>query len=1036
MAVRNNILKMTVCTRQFAFAHFFMWVIFAELPIVTEAVPERASSFLIRSWQTGQGLPNNTVNAITQTHDGYLWLGTDEGLARFDGMYCRTFGLKDGLDSLQISMLLEDRRGVLWIGTAGGGLSSYAGGEIKTYTVKDGLAGNSINALLEDTNEDIWVGTPTGLSCWRDGKFLPVPANLRSTFIFDLAKDHEGNIWIATMSKGVICLHSGEFYKVGLPATEYRNIAGRCLLVDDQDRVWVGSRSKYVTCFEQGTWQFYGTNRGMPSVVLNRLAQTPDGMVWAGSMNEGLYYFQDGQFHALRKDDGLSDDAILSLFVGRDRFLWVGTQAGGLCRIGPKKLSVYQVMQGDSECQLRSLAETTNGDLWVGTYGQGLFHQTGKEFVSCLPTFGSEASSHVLLEALLGVRDGSLWWGAGPVLYEEKDGKVLFSCVGEWLVGDRVWCLCENRNGGMWVGTFNGQLSLLKEGTFTPVDGLSGKPITALAQEPDGTLWVGSLGGGLSRLQNRKLTTFTAKDGLGSDLIRTLLLDKEGTLWIGTDGGGFSRWSHGKLSNFTSAQGLTDDTVLQILEDDDGNLWLGCNRGICYFNKGALEDVGIGKINALHPLIFGEPEGMPSEQCVGSFGAALKSSTGKLYFSTAKGIVVIDPLQQTNNPVAPTALLEDALIDGRPPTNFPDQIWDASAFENDKTLIGKIKGLQIPPGRHTFEFRYTGLSFDAPERVQFKYRLKGLDPDWIEADGAVRVAHYNYVPAGRYEFQVMAGNVNGKWNQSMATMPFVVLPHYWQNIWFKVIMLLMGLSLLAGGIRYIERRRYRARIKRLEQEQAMESERARIARDLHDELGSSLARISMLSDLGQLRDGSVEHFKKRVDKISNFAIRTARSLDEIVWAVNPRNDSLRSLLLYITQFSRELFEDASIRCRYQIPDDLPQTPLPPEVRHNLFLVVKEILCNTLKHAQASEVSLIAKIDSDQFKIIIQDDGVGFNSFSVQAKSERNGLLNMRQRIEAIGGQFVLETKPKGGTTVSLIIKNQTGIATGMKQKSG
>ena len=981
-----------------------VWLLGFDLAVLAESVPvPPAAPFLVRTWQTEQGLPNNTVTAVTQTRDGYLWLGTDEGLARFDGVHCRVFGLADGLKNLQISALLEDHSGGLWIGTSGGGVARLVRGEIKNYTVADGLAGDSISSFVEATNGDVWIGTHTGLSRWHGGRFEPVARELGPMLVFDLAPDRDGDILAATLHNGLLRFH-GETNSVADGETGTITNNPRCVIVDSRNRVWAGLRERKILCGENGVWTTYGTNEGFPEVVTYRLAETSDGTIWAGSLNEGLYYFQTnaGWLGSLQKKDGLSDDAILSSFAGRDRFLWVGTQSGGLNRIGPGKLSVLHLMDGASECQLRSLAQTTNGEFWTGTYGQGLYHWADGQSPGQM--MSESFRGHVLLEAVLAGRDGSVWWGAGPALYQWRNGRLIshYSDTA-WLLGDRVWSLCEDVAGGMWVGTYNGKLGLLKQGRFTPVKGLSGKPVTALAQERDGTLWIGSLGGGLARLQGGKLTGFTTRDGLQSDLIRTLCLEAGGTLWIGTDGGGLNRWAAGRMDGFTTRQGLLDDIVLQILEDDDGSLWLGCNRGICRVSKRVLNDVAAGKTASVHPLNFGIPDGMASEECIGNFGAVLKTRAGLLCFATAKGIVTIDPRQQSHLAPLPAALLEDVLVDKQ---KMP------SAPARDGT---------IPAGRHSFDFHFTGIGFDAPERIQFRYWLQGMDPGWTEWSD-IRVAHYSYLPPGSYRFRVQACNLNGQFDEPGAGVAFAVLPFFWQRPWFAALLVFALVGLIAAGIRLVERRRYRARLRRIESEQAMERERVRIARDLHDELGSSLTYISMsITDIGQSRETSAESLKQRVARISAFAVRTARALDEIVWAVNPRNDSLRSLVEYLTQLARELFENTEVHCRFQVDGNLPELPLPPEMRHHLFLVVKEALNNALKHAHATEVSLAARTEGSDIVISVTDNGAGFDLAAVSARSERNGLPNMRQRIESLGGKFSLETAPGRGTVIRLTV---------------
>ncbi len=980
-----------------------------------------ASPFFIRSWEVGQGLPSSTVTAITQTRDGYLWLGTEAGLARFDGVQYRVFGLRDGLKNLQISALLEDHAGTLWIGTAGGGLGKMTAGKIEMFTLKDGLAGDSISSLLEATNGDIWIGTHTGLSRWHAGKFAAPGKVIKPPFVFDLAKDHHGNIWVATLHTGLLRFHDGQF-SVADGESGLSTITNnpRCLLVDNQDRVWAGMREKNLLCWDNGKITFYGTNEGFPAVILNRLAQTADGTIWAGSLDEGLFYFQNGRFNVLRKKDGLPDDAVLSLFAGQEQLLWIGTRSGGLSRLNSRKLSVYHAMAGDSTRLVRSLAQTTNGDLWVGTFGQGVFRWQGAQFDQAKIEHAPirlDNLTELMVEALFGASDGSLWWGAGPHLYQTKNGNALYYYDNGWLSGDRVWSLCEALGGGIWVGTFNGQLRLVSGTNITTIKGLSGKPITSLVEQPDGTLWIGSLGDGLLQWKNGKLTTFTTANGLGSDLIRTLSLDADGTVWIGTDGGGLTRFADGKFTAFTTEQGLINDTVLQILSDDDNGLWLGFNQGICRVSKRVIGDVAEGRGHTLHPLIFGTTDGMPTEECVGNFGAALKTADGLLRFATTKGIVVIDPHKQLTHISVPAVIVEQVLVDGQP------------LAASEKTDASEPPIFQTTPGRHNFEIRYTGLSFNAPERVRFKYRLDGWDSDWVDV-GDERIARYN-VPPGTYHFHVIACNSNGQWNEVGATLTLEVPPHFWQSNWFGVPCSLLLIAAVAVLVRWLERSRYRAQLKRLKQEEATNKERSRIARDLHDELGSSLTSIAMLSDLGQFnpsREERLTKLEKRVQKISASALYTVRSLDEIVWAINPRNDSLESLLSYLTQCTREHFENQELSCRFRIPHNVPELRLLPELRHNVFLIVKGALDNTQKYAQASEVCLGAKVSGSRVEISVQDNGIGFDQAAV-ASTQRTGLDHMRRRAGNLGGQLIVETQPGQGTTVKLILNvalNHTG----------
>lgn len=975
---------------------------------------QNMAPFVFRSWRAGDGLPHNSVNTIAQTAEGYLWLGTDSGLCRFDGVNCRVFGLSDGLSSLHITALLADRRGVLWIGTYGGGVSRLARGVVETLTKADGLAGNTITRLLEGADGSVWIGTKAGLSQWREGKLtrLAAPGG-GTTQVSALAQDRQGTLWVATSDKGLLRLRGGKLASLprGSPT-----LCAYCLLVDRQGRLWAGLREGTILCREKTGWTRYGRKEGLPSGHITSLAQTPEGTLWAGSMDGGLLYLQDGTFRALRKPDGLTDDAVQYLFVDREQNLWAGTCAGGVSRVTARRVFTRQLLDGPSETAPLSLAETSDGQLWVGTAGRGLFRWQGEAFERCLP--GPPIGGYLSVRTLQAAHDGGLWVSAGMELFHWKEDQLAANYRREpRLRGDSVLSLCEEPAGALWIGTRNGQLLRLCLGQFTAVEGLAGRPVTALEQAADGTLWIGSLGAGVSSLKAGSLSAFPANRALRSNLIRKLYSDAEGTLWIGTAGGGLSRWKANRLDTFTSEQGLASDTISQILEDDAGYLWLGCNRGIMRLSKQSLEDLFAGKSSFVQPQLFGLLDGMASEECTSGSASALKTRSGQLWFCTAKGVVVMNPRQQMTN-APPTVLLEDVLINGKPQGarfGIPPSAGAVGANANSPAEIARIA-----PRVDRLEFRYTGLCFGAPERVRFRYRLEGLDPAWVEA-GAGRVVNYGYVPPGRYKFHVIACNSEGLWNETGATAPFIVLSHFWETWWFIGLGVLVLCGASSGTIRHFERRRHQRQLWRLAMECATERERARIARDLHDELGASLTRIWRLSERAQGGQEGAEQLKTRIVKISDFALRTSRSLDEIVWAVNPRNDSVGSLLEYMTQFASELFEETGVSCRFDIPANLPEVPLPPEIRHNLFLVVKEALTNVLKHAHAREVCLCAQSCGCRLEVSVHDDGRGFEPASNPAVSGCNGLTNMQQRIKNLSGQFVVETAPGKGTTIRLAV---------------
>jgi signal transduction histidine kinase len=416
-----------------------------------------------------------------------------------------------------------------------------------------------------------------------------------------------------------------------------------------------------------------------------------------------------------------------------------------------------------------------------------------------------------------------------------------------------------------------------------------------------------------------------------------------------------------------------------------------------------LEAVAAGKSSQVNPIAYGRAEGMESLECTGGFHpAGLKTRDGKLWFSTVKGLVVVDPENIPINENPPPIVLEQVLVDGHP-----------------GRLNGSEESLRLSAEVQRVEFHYTGLSLVAPERNRFKYRLDGLDKDWVEA-GAERVATYPHLPPGHYRFRVIGCNNDGVWNQAGAALGFAVLPAWWQTWWFTTATLLLGLGGGGWAVRYASVRRLRGKLRRLEERHALEKERTRIAQDIHDELGASLTSITLLTELGQKHRSQPEELSSDLGKISATARDVVRALDSIVWAINPRNDSLDHFANYVSQFAEDFLRLTSIRCRLDVPADLPERPLSTEARHQLFLAVKESLNNVVRHSDATEVWLRLRCENGELGVAIEDNGRGLSASA--PGSSHNGLLNLRNRIERLGGKFTVESEPGQGTKLRFSLR--------------
>lgn len=983
--------------------------IFSDMAIATsfsDFVGDRVRSLGFRLWQREQGLPQNSVHALAQTADGYIWVGSDDGVARFDGFRFLSLGLREGLRSGRVRVLLGDSSRGLWIGTVGGGLSRWRDGRLTTLTLQDGLPADSILALAEDEQRRIWVGTEAGLAVVQDGRpvLLQAGAQFKGRAITMLFKDQHGLMWLGAAGAGVFCFTNENFVPLEGPSVASLLQDPHCGLQDHLGRLWLGAGDDFVLCRERGEWRQYRIPRRLARPYVSALVEETDGTLWAGSVSEGLFQF-NGQFIPLNASSGLSDNLVESLLVDKEGNLWVGT-GGGLNRLRHKNLLMFAQNEGLGYGAVQGLAEVTPGIVWAGKPSDGLYRWNGQSFSRLA---GDWSRRYPEIHALLAAQDGTCWVAAAQGLLHFTNPTADQQETEPLMLPDRkVSALAEDRAHWLWAGTREGELWLRRAENWERQTNLAlGHAIVALAPEPGRGVWLGTEGAGLYGFNAGVQLHLDKRNGLLSDLVRVLYLDNDRALWIGTSGGGLSLWQNAQLTTFTTSEGLPDNTISQILEDDSDRLWLGSNRGLACVSKKELKELAAGKSHKVYPQLYGRAEGMFSDECTGGFcPAGLKSKSGRLWFPTLKGLAVAAPPRSEDSPVPPV-LLEEILVDG---------IAAHVTRPNEAALT-------ISPGAHRLEFRYTALSFAAPERLLFRFRLEPLDKDWSQPDTS-RTAKYDYVPAGQYRFSVTARNGgSGSWNPAPATLSLKVLPHFWQTWWFIGVAALSLVGSVSGAARLVEKRKLHRRLQDLEQERTLERERARIAQDLHDDLGASLTRVSLLSELVKADKDNPAQVETHASKISHSAQQTVRALEEIVWALRPGSDSVQSLIEYVAHFASELFEGDRAHCRLDLQQELPARSLPPELRHNLFLIVKEALTNALKHAGAKEVRVQARAGADWLEFVVEDDGRGFHPREeLDQAGKGQGLGNMQRRAETIGGTLDIKSTPGKGTRVRLLVQ--------------
>jgi len=938
-------------------------------------------------WLTENGLPQNTVQVVTQTRDGYIWIGTQEGLARFNGNSFAVFD-KDNttqLKSNDIRALLEDRSGALWISTSYG-LVRKQGTTFTAFTTAEGLPDNSIGPLLQAQDETIYIATSAGVARYANNAISAYKKDvLGETDVQMLFQDRDGVIWIGT-GNGLIALKNDQT----LNTKASQDLTGTSVSSGTQDmsgRLWFGTNSGVVGYDSYGRDQAanFTTKNGLPDDHVNSLNIDKEGSVWI-STSGGLARLRPGNPPSISVAEGLSSTLILTAFEDREGSLWVGTESGGLNLLRDKKFTTFTTNQGLSSDLVKAIYQDHEGAIWIGTNGGGLSVLKDGAFKNYSAKDG--LSSNVVL-SLFGDNKGTIWVGTPDGLNQFKDGRFTTFTVAEGLASDLVRSIYVDRAENVWIGTRSG-LTRIKGGeftTFTTKDGLANDFIGAILEDFSGALWVGTRGG-LSEFKSGKFTSFTTKDGLSSDVVISLHEDHEHNIWIGTNGGGLNRLQNGRVVSYTTRNGLLDNVIYRILEDGQQNLWFSSPKGIFRISLHDPNEIAEGRTQFVNTTSYGISDGMLTRECSGGgHPAGWQGVDGKLWFSTIKGVAMIDPAHIQTNQESPPVVIEEVRVDDKP-----------------VNTTGQVK---VEPGTTRLDFYFTALSYVAPDKVRFKYKLDGFDPDWIEG-GVRRTANYTNLRPGNYSFRVIAANNDGVWNQQGATLQFYLKPHFYQTIWFYALLVLVVAALIW--------QLYRMRVSRMRtQFDAVLAERTRIAREIHDNLAQEMLGISVqLEVVARTMPRDAEVAKSHLDRVRMLVRHGIAEARRYVWDLRSQALDNADLPTALSETARRLTADTNIDAQIQVSGTF--RPLPRDVEDNLLRIGQEAINNAVSHAQPQHVFINLTFGARKVLLSVRDDGSGFDQTAVN-RNGHFGLVGIRERAERIGGDLNISSSPGGGTEI-------------------
>ena len=942
------------------------------------------------TWTQQQGLPQDTVRAIVQTADGYLWVGTDEGLARFDGYEFTTFRKGSGdLPSNSITALAATSDGALWIGTPNG-LTQYRDKRFHTYNTKSGLPDDAITWLHTGRDGTLWIVAGQYLSRFANGRFVnfaPGP-DLPVASVRLVCEDPDRGLWVAGYA-GVGKLAGGKF-AMAIGSAALAGAIGTGMAVDAHGVLWLAGNQGLVRRLPDGRIRKFGTADGLPDLRLRTVLPDRDGGIWVGS-DAGLARLQSDRFILTPAERLHERTQVRCLFEDREGDLWVGTNTG-LIRLRDDIFTVYGKSEGLPSDQPTVVFQDRAGKVWVGFADSGLLqfsNEGGPQFSVREGLPGDQIFS------IRQTRNGDLLIGVhGGVARMHRERFGAFTPPDPFFRVN-VYDAMEDAAGDVWLATPNGLIRLRGQHAETVIPGgpVLAMGVSTLCQARDGAVWAGTFGKGLWRVRGAEQRLYTTADGLSSDQIRALYQDPDGTLWIGTFNGGLDALRDGRFRSFTERDGLLSDNIARIADDGE-SLWLSTTRGICRVSKRQLRLLAAGQRRSLDPTNYGVEDGLRSAQCAPAYPTAaggMRTSDGELWFTTSRGLAVLDPATRQQPRMAPVLHLVEMTANGEP--------------------VDLSSAVNLPPESQRVQFRYAALHLSAPELVQYSYKLEGVDPDWVRA-GSRRLINYNSLRHGHYRFLIRASLAGAA--ASQAAYDFQVLPHFYETAWFRILAVALAVA-AASGLYGLRLRQIRSRFA------LVLEERARLAREIHDTLAQGFVGISsQLDAVAMCLTDQTSPARKYLDMARKMA---RHSLTEARRSVM----DLRSSVLEGQDLASALESGARVwtagsGVAVTVDAGGPPAGLPQAMEQHLLRIAQEAVTNALKHAAATNIAIHLRTAERQLRLRIEDNGRGFEEPDVfSSLGGHFGLLGMRERAERLGGDLRLESRPGVGTEVEVTV---------------
>jgi ligand-binding sensor domain-containing protein/signal transduction histidine kinase len=947
-----------------------------------------------RTWQMQDGLPEQVVQAFAQTIDRYLWIGTTGGLVRFDGERFLTFDRENtpAFTENNVFCLMVSRDNSLWIGMEGGGLLRYRDGAFRSFSANDGLTNNFVRVVYQDTKGRIWVGTDNGLFQIIGERVQRVDNSdsLPSIAVHAIHEDSRGGLWAG--GSRLVRLLDGSASEYHLRGEASQNRV-KSIIETRDGAVWVGTVSGLQKMVSGG--QTVAGFKRVPEIsgTVRFLRETSDGTLWIGTIGHGLHTYRDHHFAEMTAPNALPSNTLLNLFEDVEKNLWIGTQ-GGMVRLS--KTPVRTVTLPDAaDSDAETVYQDHNGDLWVSAVN--LFrYRNGKATPYQFPGL-----SGVRIRNVFRDRDGVLWIGTeGRGAYRQVGSRLVQYSTKEGLTNNFIRAFLQSRDGSVWIATDEGVNRWRPEGitNFQMRDGLCYFSTRSMLEDRNGDIWIGT-DRGVSRLHGGRFQSDGATEALKNEKVWAIHEDSDGGLWFGTRTGGLYRWRSGKLTHYTATQGLASNGIYELLEDRKSNLWMSGPNGISSINRHELDAIAGGLSRRTAVTLYGVSDGLETIQmCGGEKPAGVLTTQGEVWFPSSKGPVRVSVDQPKPTNPAPV-VIDQIVADGR------------QFLASDRISLG--------PDNAKLEVHFGVVLLQSQERVRFRYMLEGFDKSWSDASLA-RVAYYTNLPPGKYQFRVAAFAMNNPEQVAQAALEIVQTPHFYRTSWFLSSCLLLSAGLVWGAYQF-RLGQLRARF------QAVLDERNRLAREMHDTLIQGCVSVSALLE-AYVSIGHTEPDTK-TDLLDCARTHLRSAIDEAreaVWDLR-QNSAVTDITPLLEAMAERVSHEfgVPIVCRVSgKPFALDQSTV-----HEVLMVAREALYNSVRHGHPRKVELGICFEGGTCSVEVRDDGTGFDPAMLTSSAGGHyGLIGMKERVERIGGKFVLRSGAGEGTELTIQVPRKTVLA--------